>query len=93
MWLFKNTAELYICSETDDKSLSNFLHLLSRLGGIKINEKNTLVGSQDITYITYKFKDDKLLITIETYSGVTLSGSKDVIDMISDELKKTNKND
>ena len=88
MWPLKKTIEVYVCSETDEKSLSKLNAIINEQGGIKTNEKNSLVGSQDITFIDYKIQNKDVSITIETYAGVTLSGAKDIVNMILTEFKK-----
>ena len=87
MWPFKKKAEIRICSETDDSSLMRLNQVLNEVGAELIKEENSLVGSQETTWRTYRVGDSQLDLEIETYVGVTISGEEELLKKFVDRFR------
>lgn len=64
-------------------SLANAIRVL---GGEKIREDSWLGGSQDVVVQEYMIFGELLVVEVETYVGICLSGSSNVVDLVVSNL-------
>ena len=79
---------IVIGNEYDEKLIKSLFLTLQEIGAVKKDESSALVGSKDYYLATYEVNNLILTVEIETYIGVTLSGSSNVVREISNKLKR-----
>ena len=81
-----NKTSITIGNEYDKELILVLSKVLQDLNAIKIDENTGLAGSQDLYLFTFDINGDILTIEIETYIGISLIGSKDLIEEIKNRI-------
>jgi hypothetical protein len=79
----KQKTELYLGSETDTRLYSRLMAALETLGAEKFREETIRAGSQELMVIGYRIECSKVFVEIETYSGITISGERFLVEQIA----------
>lgn len=87
MWpLRRRKTEVHVGSETDDELCARLISSIESIGGEKVRMDTDCVGSQELTTLVYQVGREEIAITIETYSGITLSGERSLVEKIVAEV-------
>lgn len=88
MWpLRSRRTEVYLGSETDDELCARLISSIESMSGKKIRMDTDCVGSQELTSLVYRVGTEKIVITIETFSGITLSGERSLVEKIAAQVR------
>ena len=52
-----------------------------------MEEKWSLVGSQELSEYEFTFKNETIKIEVETYIGISIIGEEKIVDLISKSVK------
>lgn len=80
MWPFKKKR---LGSLTlDSESFDRLILILTELGFTKAAESQDIVGVVDLVSFTYKRDGETVMVTVDSYSGIDVSGSPEVIESV-----------
>ena len=75
--------------EYDEKVWASLKSAIQELNGKVIDEQSALAGSQELNRFEVDIEGDKVEIESETYIGVSISGSFELIKRIREMMKST----
>lgn len=80
MWSFKQKrlGSLALGSESSDR----LILLLTELGFAKATENQDIVGGVDLASFTYKRDGETVMVTVDSHSGIDVSGGPEVIESV-----------
>ncbi|WP_343292994.1 hypothetical protein AAHN93_14790 [Vandammella animalimorsus] len=76
-----------IGSEHDENLKSALFLVLKKMGAKKISEMDALAGSQDVSIHEFLVKNEIIKVESETYIGLSLVGSKNLIMEIENNVR------
>ncbi|WP_147476967.1 hypothetical protein [Vandammella animalimorsus] len=81
------TENVIIGSECDENLKSALFLALKKMGAKKISEMDALAGSQDVSIHEFLVKNEIIKVESETYVGLSLVGSKNLIMEIENNVR------
>ena len=89
----RNIITKVIGEEYDTNLIKKLKLVLKNNNTVFLNREWSLVGSQELQEFEILYKGEQLKIEIETYIGISLFGSQNMIDDITDQISKITFND
>jgi len=89
--MFGRNSTINLGPETDGEIIAKVLKAIKSVGGVKVEERSCQVGGQDISRTEFRIEKSIVILEIETYEGVTIRGSKSVINKVMDRFKSSDK--
>ena len=84
----RNIITKVIGEEYDTNLIKKLKLVLINNNTVFLNREWSLVGSQELQEFEILYKGEQLKIEIETYIGISLIGSQNMIDDITDQINK-----
>ncbi|QEY26140.1 hypothetical protein [Neisseria zalophi] len=81
-----NEKTIIIGNEYDEELMSLLLKILHDMNAVKIDENMALAGSQDLYFINFNINGCNLKVERETYIGISLTGSPELINNIQNKI-------
>jgi len=82
----KDHLECLLGAETDTALLGKLLEVLEDLGGVRRQGEVLLGGSQELTIIVFGFEEGEVVVEVETYMGIKVSGSRALVERVREAL-------
>jgi hypothetical protein len=73
-------------TETDDLMLERLKEVLKSLTAVEVRSEESVVGTQNILTQKYEIDQQEIILVAETYEGVFIRGTKDLVDQIASQL-------
>jgi hypothetical protein len=84
----KDLVTKIIGNEYDTHLIEKLKLVLKNNKTVFLNREWSLVGSQEFQEFEIIYKEEPLKIGFETYIGISMIGSQNMIDDITDQIKK-----
>lgn len=78
----ENIKTVILGDEFDEQLISDLKNLLLKDGGVIIDNKEAVAGSQDYTSYEIKYQNSVVKVEIETFMGISITGNESVIDYL-----------
>ncbi len=82
-----NKLTVVLGDEYDQPLRDRLVHALGVLGAGQKSRKAGVGGSQDVEILEYNVADEMIVVESETYVGLSISGSKSLVEKIVGMVK------
>ncbi len=85
--IWRRQSSFEVGPETDDDLLEDLFRTLDRIGAKLVEEKQVLVGSQEVAIFHFVEGRERLAVVVETFEGIKVRGDRALVERLKDGMQ------